>query len=203
MARREPAPRASPVPGNGIPARVPFGHGISSPRSYNEGMKRARSSLVLLAIAVLVAAVPGTAVDAAKMYKWVDENGVTHFSTRKPPGQKTDKTKLQGGNLNAPRESTESKDLARIKRKDLTGTGWKDCDSSLCQLTQQLDPGCETSYCSRARHYSENCSSAACVTKRLAFKREVEDKLALKEQLREQQAINANTTPTPPATSQD
>lgn len=156
-------------------------------------------------IVILLAAVLTTsAAHAVKMYKWVDENGVTHFSTRQPPRQNADKTKLQGGKLDQPQPSTESQGLAKIKRKDLQSSAWQKCNSSLCQLVQEFDPGCKTSYCSRAKHFSNACTSAACQTKRLAFERDVQDRLAARKQLREQQAINANTTPTAPtAQNQD
>lgn len=159
-----------------------------------------RSLVVLLAAALFAGA-----ADAAKMYQWVDENGVTHFSTRQPPRENSDKTRLQGGSVDqTPSSGVDSQGVAKIQRKDLTGSGWRGCRSDLCRLTQQLDPACETSYCSRARHYSENCTSFGCQTKKLAFEQEVQDRLEAKETLRREQAINANAVPTPPGSqSQD
>jgi len=145
-----------------------------------------------------------SAAEAAKMYRWVDENGITHFSTRQPPRENADKTKLQGGDLAQPRSSTELGELADIKRKDLANFGWRGCASSLCQLVQQIDPDCQTSFCSRARHYSNECTSAACQTKKLVFEVDMRDRLATQNELRQRQAINASTTPTMPAAkSQD
>lgn len=145
-----------------------------------------------------------SAAEAAKMYKWVDEKGVTHFSTRQPPRENADKTKLQGGDLAQPRISTEPDELANIKRKDLVNSGWQGCASSLCQLVQQIDPDCQTSFCSRAKKYGNECTSASCQTKRLAFEKDMRDRLAAQNELRQGQAINANTTPTVPVThSQD
>lgn len=153
-------------------------------------------------IILLTAALFATAAEAAKMYKWVDENGVTHFSTRQPPRENTDKTQLQGGNLNQPSAGTESQSLAKIKRKDLSGGKWEGCASQLCQLVQEFDPGCETTYCSRAKSYSSNCTSAGCQTKKLAFERDVQDRIETQEKLRQQQAINANAVPTAPTTTE-
>jgi len=90
---------------------------------------------------VLAAMLFATAVQAAKMYKWVDENGVTHFSTRQPPRQNTDKSQLQGGAVmkQESESTTGSESTTAIKRKDLMNSGWEGCQSSLCQLVKQID----------------------------------------------------------------
>jgi len=145
-----------------------------------------------------------SATEAAKMYKWVDENGVTHFSTRQPPRENADNTKLQGGTPTQPRSRAQSENLANIEREDLTNSGWRECESSLCQLVEQIDPDCQTSFCSRAKKYSDGCTSANCQTKKLAFEMDMRDRLAVQDELRQRQAINANSAPTAPATqSQD
>lgn len=159
--------------------------------------------MLRLAVISLAAVLTLSTAHAAKMYKWVDERGVTHFSTRPPPTANTDQTKLKGGSVM--RESNGSDDdLAKIERVNLGGSDWDGCESSLCRLVQQLDPTCETSYCSRAKSFSGNCTSASCQTKKLVFESDVRDRLAQRDALRQQQAINANQTPTPPASqSQD
>jgi hypothetical protein len=151
--------------------------------------------LVFLFTAVVIA----TAADAAQMYRWVDENGVTHFSSHQPPRQNADKTELKGGSLNQQRTNTQSQQLANIERRDLETSTWQGCDSSLCQVVQQIDPDCLTSFCSRAKTYSNECTSAGCLTKKLAFESEMQDRLSAQEELQRQQAINANATPIPPA----
>jgi hypothetical protein len=152
-----------------------------------------RSMLILLTAALFA-----TTAEAAKMYKWVDENGVTHFSTRQPPRENDDKTQLQGGNPNQPPPAAKSQGVAKIERKDLSGSQWGACNTQLCRLVQQFDPGCETTYCSRAKSYSGDCSSAGCQTKKLAFERDVQNRIETQEKLRQQQAINANAVPEPP-----
>ncbi|NIM28943.1 MAG: DUF4124 domain-containing protein [Gammaproteobacteria bacterium] len=151
-----------------------------------------------LMILVLTTLLAVSTAQAQKTYRWVDEKGVTHFSTRPPPGLKTDQTRLKGGTVTQPRPSTEADDLAKIKSVDLQRSGWEGCSSNLCQLTKQLDPECKTSYCSRAKRYTESCGSATCQTKKIAFEKDVQERIALRNQNREQQAINANTVPTPP-----
>lgn len=160
--------------------------------------------MLRLIVVLLAAALAVSTAQAAKMYKWVDKNGVTHFSTRPPPSKNADHTKLKGGSLLRPHESIESQELAKVNRVNLGGSDWDGCASSLCQLVQELDPGCETSYCSRAKSFSESCTSAACQSKRLVFESDVRKRIEQRDALRRQQAINANETPVPPASeSQD
>lgn len=145
-----------------------------------------------------------SAAQAGQMYKWVDDKGVTHFSTRPPPNRNTDQTRLKGGTVTQPRTDTGSQGLAKIKGVDLQNSGWQGCASNLCQLVKQIDPTCQTSYCSRAKQYTDKCATAACQTKKIAFEKDVRDRIAIENERRQQHAINANTTPTPPASqSQD
>jgi hypothetical protein len=91
--------------------------------------------------------------------------------------------------------TTGSEGTAAITRKDLMNSGWQGCESSLCQLVKQIDSDCQTSFCSRVKHYSNECSSAACLTKKLAFEKDMENRVALHNQHLKNQAINANATP--------
>lgn len=148
---------------------------------------------------LLTVVVVSTAAEAAKMYRWVDEKGVTHFSTRQPPRVNADKTRLQGGSVTQPQTSTESQELTKIRRQELMNSGWQGCNSSLCQLVEQIDPDCQTSFCSRAKQYSNNCTSIGCQTKKLAFEKDMQDRLAAQKEMKKRQAINANAVPIAPA----
>ena len=152
-----------------------------------------------LIVFLMAALISCAAAHAAKMYRWVDENGVTHFSTRQPPRPNADNTTLKGGALNQPRPGTGSQDVAKIERQDLDNSGWQECASSLCRTVQQIDPDCQTSFCSRAKSYSNDCTSAGCLTKKIAFEKEMQDRLAAQNKLRQREAINANATPVAPA----
>ena len=88
--------------------------------------------------------------------------------------------------------------MTEITRKDLMNSGWTGCESSLCQLVKQIDSDCQTSFCSRAKHYSKECTSAGCLTKKLAFEKDMQNRVALHNQHLKKQAINANATPTAP-----
>jgi Domain of unknown function (DUF4124) len=157
-----------------------------------------------LIVTLAAALIFSTAAHATKMYRWVDEKGVTHFSTHQPPRPNADKTRLKGGSLNQPRPSIESQEITKIEREDLADSGWQDCNSNLCQTVRQIDPDCRTSFCSRAKTYSNDCTSAGCLTKKLAFEQEMQDRLAAQNELRQREAINADATPVAPGSqSQD
>ncbi|KPQ27182.1 MAG: protein of unknown function containing DUF4124 domain [Marinobacter excellens HL-55] len=50
----------------------------------------------ILMLTMLVAAAPGLA-DAASVYKWTDESGVTHFGDRKPTGKNSEQVNVRSG----------------------------------------------------------------------------------------------------------
>ena len=50
----------------------------------------------ILLLTVLMAAAPGLATSAS-VYKWTDENGVTHFGDRQPTGQNAEQVNVRSG----------------------------------------------------------------------------------------------------------
>lgn len=50
----------------------------------------------ILLLTVLMAAAPGLATSAS-VYKWTDENGVTHFGDRQPTGQTAEQVSVRSG----------------------------------------------------------------------------------------------------------
>lgn len=79
---------------------------------------RFRTTLCLGAAALLVA-VPGL---AARTYKWVDENGVTHYSQSRPAGRNASELPVRSGP--SIRSSTQSRSLSH--KED-------DCSSLVCR----------------------------------------------------------------------
>lgn len=132
-----------------------------------------------IATIAVIALLVSPAVHAAKMYRWVDENGVTHYSTRKPPPENADQDRLKGGTL-SPRDTPSPSELADIEKRDLYNRGWEGCLSELCSIVRQLDPQCASSYCSQAKRFSKNCTSVSCRASKLGFQREMEERLAVK-----------------------
>ncbi|MEE2762066.1 MAG: DUF4124 domain-containing protein [Pseudomonadota bacterium] len=59
----------------------------------------------ILTLTLLIASAPGLAL-AASVYKWTDENGVTHFGDRQPTGKNSEKVNIRSGN--APSSSRPS-----------------------------------------------------------------------------------------------
>lgn len=49
-----------------------------------------------LTLTLLLAATPGIAMSAS-VYKWTDENGVTHFGDRQPAGAQSEKVNVRSG----------------------------------------------------------------------------------------------------------
>lgn len=49
-----------------------------------------------LILALTIALAPGVA-SSASVYKWTDENGVTHFGDRQPTGQRTESVNIRTG----------------------------------------------------------------------------------------------------------
>ncbi|WP_417568302.1 DUF4124 domain-containing protein [Marinobacter sp.] len=50
----------------------------------------------ILTLTLLLAVVPGIAMSAS-VYKWTDENGVTHFGDRQPTGAKSERVNVRSG----------------------------------------------------------------------------------------------------------
>lgn len=50
----------------------------------------------ILTLTLLLAVVPGVAMSAS-VYKWTDENGVTHFGDRQPTGAKAERVNVRSG----------------------------------------------------------------------------------------------------------
>ena len=61
----------------------------------------------ILALAVVVMMFPALSM-AESVYKWTDENGVTHFGDRKPTGKKSESVSIRTGKkTSSPRQSAQ------------------------------------------------------------------------------------------------
>lgn len=147
-----------------------------------------------LALGMLLAM---SAVEAAQMYRWVDERGVTHFSSKRPEQGASSEPELEGGRVGDITDSPSGGD-GRFFGGDtrLLQGGWQGCASELCALVKRLDPKCRTSMCSDAKRYSGECRSTACQTNRLVFEREMRERVAAEEALRA--SPSPRITPEPP-----
>lgn len=75
-----------------------------------------------LTLAVLLAATPAMTF-AASVYKWTDEDGVTHFGDRQPTGQQAESVNVRtgqssGGNRMSPQEQLEQLETREAKESE-------------------------------------------------------------------------------------
>lgn len=61
----------------------------------------------ILTLTLLIASAPGLAL-AASVYKWTDENGVTHFGDRQPTGKQSEKLNVRSGAASQPGSERKS-----------------------------------------------------------------------------------------------
>lgn len=128
--------------------------------------------------ALLVATLLVAGAHAGGMYKWVDDDGVTHFSQSPPAKRRGAEERLDG-----PKRLSKGRDPAAAPTTRYEGEvhlyeGWQDCDTDLCRRVRRHDPGCATTYCSKAKRYSGECASVVCQAKKIAFEKDLEEWLA-------------------------
>ncbi len=74
----------------------------------------------ILMLTLLMALVPGIA-HSASVYKWTDENGVTHFGDRQPTGSKAEQVSVRSGkgstNRTSPQEQVQAMEQEAEKRQ--------------------------------------------------------------------------------------
>ena len=141
------------------------------------------------------------AAEAAQLYRWVVENGVTHFSSKRPERGADGRPELEGGRVGkSPAHVSpqgDSKFFSGPQR--LLHGGWQGCHSDLCALVKRLDPECATPMCSDAKRYSDECASLSCQTNRLVFERDVRERLARQESQRGSTPRAVSEPPRPPS----
>ncbi|MBW0149444.1 DUF4124 domain-containing protein [Marinobacter sp. CAU 1620] len=69
----------------------------------------------ILTLTLLLAVVPGVSMSAS-VYKWTDENGVTHFGDRQPTGKPSEKVNVRSGTASP---STSSRKSPQERMSDL------------------------------------------------------------------------------------
>ncbi|MBD3639474.1 MAG: DUF4124 domain-containing protein [Marinobacter sp.] len=74
----------------------------------------------ILMLTLLMALVPGIA-HSASVYKWTDENGVTHFGDRQPTGSKAEQVSVRSGkgssSSTSPQEQVQAMEQEAEKRQ--------------------------------------------------------------------------------------
>ena len=118
----------------------------------------------LLVITLLVTVYPAHSVG---LYKWVDENGVTHYSESPPIGRKAQDVMVE--RVEPPPDMPVDGKVSSPWIPDGGADPWDGCSSDLCNLVKPLDPRCETRDCEDAKRLSDGCTSVVCLAERSEF----------------------------------
>lgn len=132
-----------------------------------------------------------TVCSAETVYKWVDENGHTHFGERPPASGTPERIEFKQPAApvsNSPaatpsvhRSATESASSSPgfnmlSPRRDKFAE-WCDKDAELCAKVKQADRSCSTSLCNDAIRISA-CDTVICKADRLTLMKQLESRIA-------------------------
>jgi hypothetical protein len=134
---------------------------------------RFRNLLLGLAVAGFAPLATGQA------YKWVDENGKTHYGD-KPPAQAPKTTVAPPVSSGAP-ESGGSAGSGAVPRR------FSECLSQVCQKVSRADPTCRTSLCQEAMSLPDDCHTITCQGKRA----EIDKRIAQMDQAKRDSAARS------------
>jgi hypothetical protein len=89
---------------------------MSGPRKKANAKKSTGMNKKILALTVIIMALPGFAMGQS-VYKWTDENGVTHFGDRQPTGKQSESVSIRTGkpsgtssSVNSPQQKVQQMD---------------------------------------------------------------------------------------------
>lgn len=121
----------------------------------------------------------------AQVYKWVDENGVTHFS-ESPKGAPGEAYTVIQENKQEPvndeahieaRKEVQKKENAEEEETAGTLQGWPECESELCAKVKKIDADCTTQDCTDALKFSNDCKTVLCMGDRIDFEKKIDTEL--------------------------
>jgi hypothetical protein len=123
-------------------------------------------------------------------YKWVDENGKTHYGD-KPPAQRptTEVAPPVSSGGSAPGGAAVAGDPPRR---------FSECVSQACEKVSRVDPTCRTSLCQEAMMLPDNCHTITCQAKRA----EIDKRIAQMDQAKRDSAARSAQRSTTPSTTQ-
>jgi len=100
--------------------------------------------LSVLALGVLLTAMPATSLMAGSVYKWTDENGVTHYGDQQPRGKSAEQMRVKPGTSgmhfgnNRKEKDNQGADNAEA------GSGNADQAAEKARAEQALRSACQT-----------------------------------------------------------
>lgn len=128
----------------------------------------------------------------AQIYKWVDEDGVTHFSEKprgssddsysvNPDNQQQTSNQQQVGNNETIMPTPDWNKQQQINHKEgVTKTPeqrWPDCHSELCEKVKKIDINCTSQDCTDAVRFTNDCNSILCLGDRIDFEKKIDEKI--------------------------
>jgi hypothetical protein len=116
---------------------------------------------------------------AGQAYKWVDENGKTHYGD-KPPAQAPKTTVAPPVSSGAP-ASGGATGSGNVPRR------FSECVSQACEKVSRADPTCRTSLCQEAMSLPDDCHTITCQGKRA----EIDKRIAQMDQAKRDSAARS------------
>lgn len=95
-----------------------------------------------LILTLLLAATPSMAMSAS-VYKWTDEQGVTHFGDRQPPGTRAETLNVRSGTSSGNGRSTPQKRLSELQEQEQKNAEKKQETMAETANRKQRDANCE------------------------------------------------------------
>lgn len=101
-----------------------------------------------LTMAMILAAVPLMApitATGASVYKWTDENGVTHFGDREPTGKQSERVSVRTGKTSGGQQpKSPQQQLEEMQSRDADAAGKREESSVDEARRKQREANCET-----------------------------------------------------------
>lgn len=95
-----------------------------------------------LILTLLLAVTPSLAMSAS-VYKWTDEQGVTHFGDRQPPGTHAETLNVRSGTSSGNGRSTPQKRLSELQEQEQKNAEKKQETMAETANRKQRDANCE------------------------------------------------------------
>ncbi|MDK8465934.1 DUF4124 domain-containing protein [Marinobacter sp. SS13-12] len=97
----------------------------------------------ILTLAVLLVAAP-TMTSAASVYKWTDENGVTHFGDRQPTGQQSESVSIRTGKPSASNRQSPQEQVKALEEQEAEQAERQEESAVEEARRKQREANCET-----------------------------------------------------------
>ncbi|MBL3558239.1 MULTISPECIES: DUF4124 domain-containing protein [Marinobacter] len=97
----------------------------------------------ILTLAVLLVAAPAIS-SAASVYKWTDENGVTHFGDRQPSGQQSEPVSIRTGKRSESNRQSPQEQVKALEEREAEQAERQEESAAEQARRKQREANCET-----------------------------------------------------------